>query len=65
VIAPFDSMARAIGELCGRARTNDVVDAHVALTAIEFGGTLYTSDPADIERLFQYCRGRKPTLVRC
>jgi hypothetical protein len=33
VTASFDVVAREVGELCGRTRTNDICDAHVALIA--------------------------------
>lgn len=52
-IAPFDELARSVGELCGRARTSDVCDAHVALVAARRRGALYTSDPLDLRRLLQ------------
>ena len=40
-----------IGELLGRTRTSDVVDAHVVLCAQRAGHTVVTSDPTDIRRL--------------
>src|SRR5215472_11402658 len=45
VIASFDALARAVGELCGRTRTADICDAQVALVAATVGDVLYTSDP--------------------
>ena len=65
VIAPFDPLARAVGELCGRTRTRDVCDAHVALVATQDDAVVCTSDPADIERLASACRGRQPVIFRC
>ena len=65
VIASFDAMARAVGELCGRAGTKDVSDAHVALVAAMQGDVLYTSDPGDMRRLLRHCAGRSPVIVRC
>ena len=65
VVAGFDPLARAVGELCGRARTSDVCDAHVALVAARSADVLYTSDPADMRRLLGECRGRNPVIVRC
>lgn len=41
---------RRTGELLRVARTDDVIDAHVAL-ALEDGDRLLTSDPEDLERL--------------
>jgi rRNA-processing protein FCF1 len=64
VIASFDSMARQVGELCGRTRTSDICDAHVALVASDRGDVLYTSDPADLRRLLTAC-GRLVKIVRC
>lgn len=65
VIASFDRLARQVGELCGRARTSDVCDAHVAIVAAIVGDVLYTSDPTDMRRLITaYGRGT-PVIVRC
>jgi hypothetical protein len=64
-IAAFDPLARAVGELCGRTRTKDVCDAHVAIVAAIRGDVLYTSDPADMARLLSAIGGRRPTIVRC
>lgn len=48
---PLDEeVARACGVLLARSRTDDVVDAAVALLA-QSGDTVLTSDPEDIERL--------------
>ena len=52
-MASFDALARAVGELCGRARTEDVCDAHVALVASRRADALYTSDPLDTRRLLR------------
>jgi predicted nucleic acid-binding protein len=65
VVSPFDPLARRIGELCGRTRTKDVCDAHVALIAALHGDTLYTSDPADLRRLIAACGRRRPSIVNC
>ncbi len=65
VIASFDQLAREVGELCGRARTTDVCDAHVALVAATHAQVLYTSDPDDMRRLISACRAGRPTIVRC
>src|SRR5207244_13168405 len=56
VIASFDAMPRRVGELCAKARTKDICDAHVALVATSVGDVLYTSDVADLEALIQACR---------
>jgi hypothetical protein len=64
-IAAFDTLARDIGELCGRARTRDICDAHVAIVAATRGDVLYTSDPGDMRRLIAAHGGRRPTVIRC
>jgi hypothetical protein len=65
VIASFDVLARTVGELCGRARTSDICDAHVAIVAASQGDVLYTSDTRDLRRLIDACGGRKPRIVSC
>lgn len=64
-IAPFDPLARAVGELCGRTGTSDLCDAHVALVAAASGDVLCTSDPSDMTRLLAACGTRRPTILRC
>lgn len=64
-IASFDPVARSVGELCGRSKTSDICDAHVALIASRHGEFLYTSDPQDMRRLLAACGGRVPAMVRC
>jgi hypothetical protein len=65
-VAPFDPVARAVGELCGKTRSTDVCDAHVALVAARAGGWLCTSDVGDMTRLLAACAGRRrPVLIRC
>jgi hypothetical protein len=65
VVASFDPVAREVGELCGRARSSDIVDAHVALVASRRADFLYTSDPADLEPLIAEAGRRRPTILRC
>jgi predicted nucleic acid-binding protein len=65
VIAPFDALARAIGELCGRTRTHDICDAHVAIVAATRGEVLFTSDPPDLSRLIAAFGAGRPPIVRC
>jgi hypothetical protein len=65
VVSSFDAVARAVGELCGRARTRDICDAHVAIVAATQGDVLYTSDPADLRRLIAAFGKRRPIIVRC
>ena len=43
--------AKAVGALCGRTHTSDVVDAHVAVHAMARKLAVVTSDPDDISSL--------------
>ena len=65
VIASFDAVACAVGELCGRTRTTDICDAHVAIIAARQGEVLYTSDPEDMRRLVAAYGRRRPAIIRC
>lgn len=65
VITGFDEMARDVGLLCGRTRTTDVCDAHVALVATRSGDLLYTGDPDDLEPLIAACSGAAPVILPC
>lgn len=65
VIAPFDPLARRVGELCGRCKTSDICDAHVAIIASRHGEWLYTSDPHDMRRLLLACGRRRPAVISC
>jgi hypothetical protein len=48
-----DTLARRVGRLCGHAKTNDIVDATVAVLAAELNATVLTSDAGDITRLVE------------
>ena len=51
-IVPLDEqLARSCGELCGAARTSDVIDASVVIVARERQDLIVTSDPGDLRRL--------------
>jgi hypothetical protein len=63
-IAPFDDQPRAVGELCGRARTQDICDAHVAIVA-SGRDVLYTSDVSDMRHLILTLGTKNPLLVAC
>ena len=66
VVAEFDSLAREVGELCGRTHTTDICDAHVALVAARESDALYTSDPGDLGRLLRALGGRGAVaVIRC
>lgn len=58
-LSPGDD--RRTGELLARARTNDVIDAHLAL-GVENGDRVFTSDPDDIDCLLN-ARGVDATLI--
>jgi hypothetical protein len=64
-LAPFDGLARRVGELCGKTGTSDVCDAHVALIAALRGDAVYTTDPRDIRLLVAACGKRRPTVIGC
>lgn len=58
VVEPVDErLAKRAGELCGKARVDDVVDACVVVGAASRGDYIVTSDKADIERLVARIRG--------
>ncbi|WP_239382729.1 MULTISPECIES: type II toxin-antitoxin system VapC family toxin [unclassified Frankia] len=66
LVEPVDHMtARAVGELLGRSRTSDGVDAIVALSAARHGGVVYTSDPGDLQHLAGHLPNARPfTIVK-
>ena len=51
IVVLDDAGARAAGQLCGAAKTSDVIDAAVVLCARDRGGVVVTSDAEDIRRL--------------
>lgn len=56
-------VSRAVGELCAGSGSSDVIDAHVALLALD-GDVVLTSDADDIESLLQ-AAGSSATVRRC
>lgn len=48
--------AELVGDLLGMAGRNDVVDAHVVVCCLLFGGTCVTSDDGDIRHLAEAAR---------
>lgn len=67
-MAGFDALSREVGALCGRSRTMDICDAHVALVASgRIESIIYTSDPDDLSRLLSHCDAPDlpPAIVRC
>lgn len=62
--ASFDQHAKTAGELCGRTRTDDVVDASVALVAADpTTRALYTSDPGDLRHLLESVGRHRPAII--
>lgn len=51
VAATGERTARAAGVACGRARTSDIVDAVVVVTAIKTAAPVVTDDHADLRGL--------------
>ncbi len=65
VVASFDNVAFEVGELCGRTRTTDICDAHVAITAANRCDVLYTSDPRHMTSLLAALETTGAAIVRC
>ncbi len=64
--ASFDELATEAGRLCGEARTGDVVDASVAITAARSNAShLYTSDPRDLRHLLATLDAQDVRIVAC
>src|SRR5215468_2635069 len=52
ILADTEETGRAAGAACAAARTSDIVDAIVVVTAVRLGDALVvTTDPGDIEHL--------------
>lgn len=57
-VDPLDeALAKSAGELCGRAKLADVVDAAVVASAARRGDAILTSDPRHLRRLASYTPG--------
>jgi len=50
-----------VGELLGRARSSDVVDAHLVIAAARHGSSVITSDENDLTRLSNCLR--QPVVI--
>lgn len=58
-VVPFASdQAHDVGSLLAAARTDDIVDAHVIITATQHGPVVITSDARDLEALAIHIRPR-------
>jgi hypothetical protein len=55
-------LAKAAGVLCGKAGTDDAVDAIVVTIALSYGAIVFTSDPDDVAHLSS-ASDVKPGLV--
>lgn len=62
VAALDDVSAKRVGELLGQNRTDELVDAHVALL-VQRQDRVLTSDEADIKALLR-TRGAKASIIR-
>ncbi len=61
MIVPFEpNEAHDVGALVGRARTTDVVDAHVAITAHRLRSGIVTSDETDLQPIARLLRPAPP-----
>ncbi|MHB8340257.1 MAG: hypothetical protein ACYDB7_03685 [Mycobacteriales bacterium] len=61
---PLDrSASRRVGELCARARRDDVIDAHVCVLTGD-GDVVLTSDVADLRHLLR-AQGTTAEIIRC
>jgi len=63
IVAIDDDLGYRCGELLGKARTSDPIDAAVVLIATD-GESVVTSDPEDILHLAR-CAQRKLFVIRC
>ncbi len=63
-IMGFDLLARRVGELLGKSKTEDICDAHVAFVGAMYADAIYTSDPDDIQHLIEHCGLGTPLVVR-
>jgi predicted nucleic acid-binding protein len=63
-VVPFDETAgHAAGVLLGRTRTEDVVDASVAVLAMLRSADVVSDDPEDIQRLLAAGRSKASILA--
>jgi len=57
-VDPLDEApAKAAGELCGKAKAADVIDATVVTSAARRGDAILTGDPRDLRRLASHTTG--------
>jgi len=53
---------RPVGQLLAQTRTSDVVDAHLAITAVRLGDDILTGDPGDLTALSDALGPASPTV---
>jgi hypothetical protein len=58
-----EAVSKAVGSLCAKAKSTDVVDAHVAVI-VDTGDVLLTSDEGDLKVLVQAQR-KRVEIVGC
>ncbi|SIO85799.1 hypothetical protein BQ8420_08780 [Nocardiopsis sp. JB363] len=63
IIDVDELMARRVGKLLGVSGTADVVDAVVAIVAMDASAAVITSDPVDIGKLVESVRGDVPLIT--
>jgi hypothetical protein len=64
IVDMTEVMGREAGVLCGKADVSDVVDATVAVMAIQATASILTSDPGDITVLLDAARPSiRPALI--
>jgi predicted nucleic acid-binding protein len=60
-IHPLDD-GRAVGALLARSGTDDVVDAHLVVLAMQLGDCVLTGDPADLNVLADSLESKRPVI---
>jgi predicted nucleic acid-binding protein len=53
---------RAVGPLLARARTSEVVDAHLIVLAVRLGDSVLTGDEADLNHLANSLPSNRPAI---
>ncbi|NOX28533.1 MAG: type II toxin-antitoxin system VapC family toxin [Actinobacteria bacterium] len=60
-IHPLDD-GRPVGQLLAQTTTSDVIDAHLAITAVHLGDDILTGDPNDLSTLSTALGPASPTV---
>jgi hypothetical protein len=56
--------AKAAGVLCGQAKSSDIVDATVLVTALTHQGIIFTGDDKDLTKLAAASQARPSPVIR-